>query len=489
MMSGMQAMAQLAQLSRQQQDTLSDLDAQAEALQRQIPELLRRRGEQLKALAQVHVSLLDAGDLAGELGAVERRVADQLARRDAAAAEVAAELKQAGADKAALEDERERLHKELEAAAEYLDNAEAAVQAKLDADRDYRAQRERATEADRIARHAETKAAESEQEEQAKGAAYRADPLFMYLWRRKYGTAAYEAGGLFRWLDGKVARLIGYADARLNYQRLAEIPKRLREHAETRRADADTALAALRSLDDAARDAGAIPQLEADRDAAQTAVDDVEERIEAAESRIAELSQRRADFASGADMHTQRAVEQLAAALEREDLASLEQEAERTPFPEDDRIIAELEELEREQRKARFMLENLKQSRARQQDKLEELARLRRDMQRERMDRAGASFGDGALIALMLTNFVKGMLDREALMRVLEEQYHYRPPRTDPSFGSGRFGRGSPWGGGFGGGSHAGGSGGGLGGGIGGGGFGTGGGFGGGGGFRTGGGF
>lgn len=489
MMSGMQAMAQLAQLSREQQDTLSDLDAQAEALQRQIRELLRRRGEQLKALAQVHVSLLDAGDLAGELGAVERRVADQLARRDAAAAEVATELKQAGADKAALEDERERLHKELEAAAEYLDNAEAAVQAKLDADRDYRAQRERATEADRIARHAETKAAESEQEEQAKGAAYRADPLFMYLWRRKYGTAAYEAGGLFRWLDGKVARLIGYADARLNYQRLAEIPKRLREHAETRRADADTALAALRSLDEAARDAGAIPQLEADRDAAQAAVDDVEERIEAAESRIAELSQRRADFASGADMHTQRAVEQLAAALEREDLASLEQEAERTPFPEDDRIIAELEELEREQRKARFMLENLKQSRARQQDKLEELARLRRDMQRERMDRAGASFGDGALIALMLTNFVKGMLDREALMRVLEEQYHYRPPRTDPSFGSGRFGRGSPWGGGFGGGSHAGGSGGGLGGGIGGGGFGTGGGFGGGGGFRTGGGF
>jgi hypothetical protein len=486
MMSGMQAMAQLAQLSREQQDTLDDLDNQAEALQRQIRDLLHRRGEQLKALARVHVGLLDAGDLAGELDAVARRVAGQLAQRDTAATEVAKQLEQASGEKAALEDQRERLRKELEAAAEYLDNAEAALQAKLDADADYRSQRERATEADRVARHAETKATESEQEEQAKGAAYRADPLFMYLWRRDFGTAAYKAGGLFRWLDGKVARLIGYADARLNYQRLAEIPKRLRTHAEARRGDADAALAVLRSLDEAAREANGIPQLEADQDAAQEAVDDVEERIEAADTRIAELTQHRADFASGADPHTQRAVEQLAAALEREDLASLEQEAMRTPFPEDDRIVAELKELEREQRKVGFLLENLKQSRAKQQDKREELARLRRDMQRERMDRPGAGFGDGALVALMLTNFVKGVLDREALMRVLEEQYRHRPPRTDPTFGSGRFGRGSPWGGGFGRGSGSGG----LGGGIGGGGFGTGGGFGGGGGgFRTGGGF
>jgi hypothetical protein len=119
-----------------------------------------------------------------------------------------------------------------------------------------------------------------------------------------------------------------------------------------------------------------------------------------------------------------------------------------TPFPEDDRIVADLKELEREQRRLSFLLENLKQSRAKQQDKLEDLARLRRDMKRERMDRPGGSFGDGALVAMMLANFVKGMLDRDALMRVLEEQYRYRPPRTNPTFGSGGFGRGSPWGGG-----------------------------------------
>lgn len=488
MMSGLQAMAQLAELSRQQQDSLVDLDAQAEALQRQLRELLHQRAEQLKALARVHVGVMDSGRLASDLDAVERGAAQLLEQRDAAAADLDRQLERIGADKESLVQERERLRKELEAAAEYLDNAEAAVQAKLEADPDYRAQRDRAAEADRIAQHADAKATESEQEEAAKGAAYRDDPLFMYLWRRGFGTQAYRGGGIFRWLDGKVAQLIGYDDARLNYQRLAEIPKRLREHAKARRMDADAEYERLRALDDAAREADGIPRLESERDATQQAVDDVEERIQAAETDFAELMEQRATFTGGEDEYTRQAVEQLAAALEREDLVSLEREAVRTPFPEDDRIVDELKELEREQRRLGFMLENLKQGRAKQQQKLEELARLRRDMQRERMDRPGGSFGDSALVAMMLGNFVKGMLDREALMRVLEEQYRYRPTRTDPTFGSGRFGRGTPWGGGFGGISRSGGFGG-LGGSSGGGSSGGGGFGGGGGGFRTGGGF
>ena len=473
MMSGMQAMAQLGQLSRQQQDALNDLDAQAESMQQQVRDLLHRRGERLKALARVHIDVLDETPLAGRLDAAEQRVAHILQQREAAAADVSREVAAAIATKDDLEHQRERLRKELEAAAEYLDDAEAAVQAKLDADAGYRAQREHTEEAERIARHAEAKAADSEKEEQAKGAAYRDDSLFMYLWRRGFGTAEYRGGGLFRWLDGKVAGLIGYDDARLNFRRLAEIPKRLREHADARRADADAEYVKLRALDEAARAADGIPRLEAERDTAQQAVDDVEARIEAAEAELTALMQRRAAFAAGEDEHTRRAVDDLAVALAHEDLASLERDARNTPFADDDRIVADLMDLEQQQRRLSFMLENLKQSRAKQQEKLEDLARLRRDIQRERMDRPGGSFGDSALVAMMLANFVKGMLDRDALMRVLEEQYRYRPPRTDPTFGSGGFGRGTPWGGGWTGGS------GGMGGGFGGGG----------GGFRTGGGF
>ena len=52
------------------------------------------------------------------------------------------------------------------------------------------------------------------------------------LWRRRFGTGDYKASGLVRSLDRKVAHLIGYEDARVNYAILMALPERLREHAE-----------------------------------------------------------------------------------------------------------------------------------------------------------------------------------------------------------------------------------------------------------------
>jgi hypothetical protein len=140
-------------------------------------------------------------------------------------------------------------------------------------------------------------------------------------------------------------------------------------------------------------------------------------------------------------------------------------------------------------------LQGLKDTLAQHHTRLTELESVRTEFKRYHYDRAGSSFSDGAVIALMLGNFLNGMLDRRALWKVLQEQQQYRPQRSDPTFGSGGFGRGTVWGGGVG---DLGGLGdilgGGLGrgrgrGGWGGGGGGVGGGRGGGGGFRTGGGF
>ena len=48
---------------------------------------------------------------------------------------------------------------------------------------------------------------------------------------------------------------------------------------------------------------------------------------------------------------------------------------------------------------------------------------------------------------MMLSQFLAGLLDRRMLWKVLQEQQHYRPQRSDPTFGSGGFGRGTVWGG------------------------------------------
>ena len=73
---------------------------------------------------------------------------------------------------------------------------------------------------------AASKAATSEQDRQQKGKAYEADPLFIYLWQRGYGTPDYKRRGLVRSLDRWVAGLIRFDDARANYAMLTSIPER-----------------------------------------------------------------------------------------------------------------------------------------------------------------------------------------------------------------------------------------------------------------------
>lgn len=484
MISGLQTIAEVSQVARGQQQALSELDARLEELRGQQQAVLHERAEHLKALARIHVERLDA-DAGGLLDAAETEAAQLLEARDLAAAALEQEItdNQAGLD--ALEQERSQRAERLQTAAEALDEAEAATQSRLAADADYQAQLERTREAERIALHALEKANEREQEQASKGSAYRADALFMYLWQRGYGGSDYRARGFTAWLDGKVARLIGFADARLSYRRLLEIAPRLREHAERMQRRAEAEIDALATLDQGARVVDGIPALEQARDREQAARDEIDQRIDAAREHLDQLLEQRATFLAGQDEQSRAAVERLANALGARELIELERAARATPMPEDDQLVARLAALEREQRRLAFMQEQTQSTRTKQQERLRELALVQRELRERRMDRPGSRFEDKAMVAMMLANFVKGLLDRRALMRGLEEQYRYRPPRTDPTFGSGGYRRGSPWGGRSNPGSIGGSS---RGGGFGGGGFGTGGGFGGGG-FRTGGGF
>ncbi|MBA3518387.1 MAG: hypothetical protein H0T75_12260 [Rhizobiales bacterium] len=84
---------------------------------------------------------------------------------------------------------------------------------------------------------AERKAAQAECDLEEKRKPYEADPLFMYLWTRAFGTPRYRAVPLVRSIDRKVARHIGFDEARRNYAVLIELPVRLREHAERLRAE------------------------------------------------------------------------------------------------------------------------------------------------------------------------------------------------------------------------------------------------------------
>jgi hypothetical protein len=497
MISGQQTLSSIDEALIAERRTVSQIEQEIAGLNAQRTEQQQAQVQDYRELARVRVDVLASDGLLQHLDDAERQVVALLEQRRDAAEELDRRIAVAAAAIGDREQERAVSAAKVDAAVKAVDGAEARTQARLDADPAYRAQREQAHEAERTARHAAEKASRSEEEKEQKGESYRNDPFFMYLWSRDFGLPGYRAGFLARWLDGRVARLIGFADARANYARLSEIPERLRGHAEGLAAAAEAEFQSLRDLDTAARATDGIPALEEQLAAQQAQLDGIDRRLDEEEAQHQRLLQDKAAFAAGEDEHMRTAVSYLADELQREDLARLRQEAMATPFPDDDVIVSRILKRHADLQTLAASSASLKEAIEQHGRRLGEIESLRADFKRSRFDRTGSMFGDGALVALMISNFVNGMLDRRTLWRVLQEQQRYQPQYSDPGFGSGGFGRGTVWGGGLGdilgelerggmgrgrggfgggwGGGHGGGGGGGLGGG--------------GGGFRTGGGF
>lgn len=445
-LTGSEALRAITDAIRQEQERTRKLDADLAAANAQLLELDVERKELLGQLAEVRVKYLLSREVAADLQRSDRQVVDLLGSRDEATRRIHARLDDLEARQAELQARREELHGQLESTATAIDIAEVEAQKKLAEDPAYVAQQEAAKAAERVAVHADEKATTSEQEQGNKGKAYRADPLFMYLWNRGYGTTAYRAGGIVRWLDGRVARLIGYEDARANYARLVDLPVQLRRHAERMGELADAEFAQLKELDEKAlRDAG-VPELEAEHDKVRQVIEEVDAALaEVAEAIKGELAKLES-YAKGEDEQYRKAVGFLASEFGRDDLKALRRDALATPYPEDDVVVARLLDVEAaKERQARTVTE-LKDVAERNRDRLSELEEVRREFTKRRYDDPGSTFSNGNVFGTILSQLLMGALTSQAFWRVLQQQHTYSSRRADPTFGSGGFGRGSVWG-------------------------------------------
>jgi hypothetical protein len=455
-MSGRDALGVIQRAIEEERARSRALEAQLEAASAALVGTDQEQARALAELAAIRVAWLAEGGLADRLNEADRRALALLERRASLRIAVEGELSDAEADQARRAGARREAVEALERAAERLDEAEAVTQARLAQDPAYRTLQEAAEAAERMAVHADEKATLAEEELAAKGAGYDADPLFAYLWRRGYGTVAYRAWPWMRWLDGRVARLIGFEKARRNYHRLQELPLRLREHADRVGAAADEALAALAERDAVEREAdGLLPLVEA-VEGARTDLLEIDAEIEEGVATAAAIEERLAAFARGEDPLHLQAVALLTEELGGVSLKALAREAIATPLPEDDRVVARLLELERRRETQTVAQAELREAAARHKARTTDLERVRIDFTRRRYDQPGSVFTEGALIGTLLAQLLDGAMTRDALWRVLERQRRVAPTRSDPTFGSGGFGRGSPWGGGTSGGSRGG---------------------------------
>lgn len=402
--------------------------------------LRKERGEGLRELARIKLDEMAAGRLVGNLDAGERRatqILDDYRLRMAAATERREALLK---EVASAEAERHAAATAVETALEAVEALRAQAEGKVQTTPDWRAAQAVRDQADAIASEAEKKADGSEAELGAKKKPYDDDPLFTYLWRRRFATAAYEAGNIARAMDRVVANFIGYSDARPNYAALIEIPLRLREHATAKRAAVAEPRAALADIERTAMVEAGVDAKEKVLAEARHRLAAIEDTVENKHGLLRKIDEARSALvAGGTDPAYNEALTTIAAADSKDDLATLYAEARRTPTSADESIVRGLEAIDAKIAATETEIADLRRT-------AQDLSRRRLEVEQVRdrfrttgYDHPQTTFENEGAIGEALKSILEGTVRSGVLWDLLRRGYGSRPTRGRPDFGSPSF--------------------------------------------------
>lgn len=452
-------------------DSLGALSRRKEEANRQIVRVRNNINEEYRNLARFRLDEMAAHRLVTQLDQTDRNVLALLERRATAMKKLEPEIESSAFRQSSLNAERDQAIRKKDALVKRIDEKAAEIHATLSRQEAYQAKEKHVAAETAKAERADRKATQAESDQSEKGNRYRDDQLFMYLWQRRFLTPDYDGRGLIRRMDGWVAEMIGYSEARSNYYMLTELPVRLRGHADRQKKIAEQALRELQAMEEEALNVAEILQNKKALEDTNKTLENLGNRIEEEEQQYDALVKQRVKYSSGEDDISRQAIELQVSGIRNGSIAELYAQAKMTPKPDDDVIVARLRDLKKEEKRVENEIRTFQSQERQQQQSYRELESLRRQYRRRGYDSRHSQFPSGFQLGSLLALLMSGKTSGRDVWDRIDREQKFRKPRTPRGFGGGLF----P--GGFGGGS------------MGGGGFGTGGGFGGGGGFRTGGGF
>ena len=416
--------------ARKQVAQASELPGRASAA---LADVSRKQAASYGEIAKLRLELIDKGE-GGELGYVDRQAAKLLAAHEKEEARLAkkADASLAKIDK--LEAERRAQETVVEKAVEAYDKAAEACQKKLVVDPSYIALLKAVETAEATTERADAKQALAAEDVEEKGAAYRNDPYFQYLQKRKFGTREAKGWFLTKMLDGWIARRGNYREAALNYKRLTDIPVRLARHVEDLELKEEAARVTLKEAEEKALVKQGVTAKKTASLKAQAKLDGIDDKLEQAETNHQAIRSEQAQVGAGDSAPYREAIALLVNSLERQDLPSLRRLASQTISREDDRAIGDLielsrnaKELEEDQKDSRRLIEKYQRS-------LGELEQIRRKFKSRRYDAPSSTFTSN-LIAALLGQMLSGVLSGGDVWRQIERAQRTVRRRSDGDFG------------------------------------------------------
>ena len=440
MLSGRDTLKRMDKTLRRARRDLDRLDSELKNTSRAITENRLAQARAIDRMAGIRLDAARRGEVVEQLESATREAESILEERETAIAGMADRVAEAQEAVETLEARRETLHEQVDDAARTLAEREGAVQQGLTTDPAFAAQLARTEQAEAVAARADEKAELAEADRRRKGKPFESDELFMYLWQREYATSGYSAGPLTRLLDGWVAGLCGFREARSNYWMLLEIPKRLAEHAEFARDAADEELEKLKDIEEQAAKDGEVPEAREALASLESRQDALDSEIDTAEQRLSELQAEHGRFSSGDDEFLLRALRVFSAAMEQRAVGELTQLARATMTPEDDSLVEELRYLRRQSAMYEAELRENRELQDTRQARIRELEKVRKSFKQSRYDDLHSQFDKSDLIERMIGDVVGGLIQGGVLWKTLKRYQRYIDAAGEwPDFGSGGF--------------------------------------------------
>lgn len=421
------------------ENALHDIKADELALQRELEdanrdraELTAKRLDALRDLATLRAHDAAADGVIDEADELSGQVRGILQARTKTISQL--EERQQNAEAAREKHVRllDALNATIAALEEKLDVLGARARTALKDDPDYKAIAENHAALALMHEKATNKADQVARDEHEKGAPYRGDTLFMYLWNRQYGTAAYRATGLIRYLDDWVAGLVRYRDARANYAVLTEITIRLKAHGEDLAGQVAAESARLSEIEAAKTRELAGGDLVADLKRAREEQSRNNKELDAMASELTETGGQLRLYAKGEDRSFQDAVRSLAEFLERKNLVALVSEAANTQTPEDDSIVSTIGKLRRQIEAVETRNETRRHRLDQLFEKKQELTRLSGNFRRRHYEDIGSEFDDSPDLEELLQSLLRGAITAAEYWARTRAQQRWRDRPGDP---------------------------------------------------------
>lgn len=247
--------------------------------------LARAQAEKLtlwSRVAEVRAASLTAGQLRGPPTRSDRRMRSLVERRAGRRAEIVERLDNKDSAAQERDGELSMLRQQAVSAADEYEQAQAQLDAALQADTRYPTLAERRAHAQETLTGLSERLTYAVQECDRKSAQYLADPLFAYLRRRGYGAREYQKKGLAYRLDRWVAAVSHYDRALQDYELLQDMPRWLQENIDATAPLAAQAEAELADYLNARPDVARVRELESTAAQAQETLAAREQAIAAA---------------------------------------------------------------------------------------------------------------------------------------------------------------------------------------------------------------